>query len=300
MTSCRTTVSIHRSVALAPSTPVCSLTHDGERLIISVDQAGRPRCRRRLVGVDLDHLQHLIRSHRASFAKGWDPSPYDLWVSATEELLADTYDLISQHLVEMLGQLPRVALDLDGGTLPLLPIETAHRPGLPALFEITQVFRSPKTGRTGSSWLSKRCFRLDVWQGDASDLDAVALEHILVSAAHARANRTDGRVRHTERLVHLAGHNPSIPPGAFTANEHAHVVLSGCESLPRTLPEGVASALGSLWPVDDHTNATIMAAYHTRLASGVGPLEALRQAQLLHRSMPPAAWASYVHIGNPN
>ncbi len=93
----------------------------------------------------------------------------------------------------------------------------------------------------------------------------------------------------------MLGSVPGVPAAGA-----AHLVLSGCDSLPPTLPAGVASAVGSLWPVDDQLSATVMAAYHSRLALGIGPLEALRQAQLLHRPLPPEAWAAYVYLGHPD
>lgn len=103
-------------------------------------------------------------------------------------------------------------------------------------------------------------------------------------------------------LIHVAGHEPQATsgPDARRGNGQAHLVLSGCASLPPTLPPGVASVVGTLWSVQDHACVTVMAAYHRRLAVGVGPLEALRQALLLHRPLPPDTWAAFAYLGLPD
>ena len=193
--------------------------------------------------------------------------------------------------------------------LAALPIETAHRDNEPALFERAQIYRvvDDGSGRPARSatpdrhTCAPRRFRLTVDPAAPSDLDVIALEHTLIRwvTALASASSPTSGDRPTEPLIHVAGHDPVIPVDLIDPHDRAHVVLSGCNSLPTSLPPGVASAVGTLWAVDDRSSTSMMAAYHGRLATGIGPVEALRQAQLLHRHQPAAAWAAYAHIGAP-
>ncbi len=217
-------------------------------------------------------------------------------VAATDELLAGVYEAISNQLRPLLDGVPRVALELAHELLGPLPIETAHRDGEPALFETTQLYRLDPSPRRAPS--RPRRFLLSILDAAISDLDVIALEQNLIRWVSATVSRaaTDEPV---EPLIHVAGHDPAIPDGIVEPGRRAHVVLSGCRSLPPSLPPGVASVVGSLWDVDDHSSSSIMAAYHARLALGISPIEALRQAQLLHRHLATGAWAAYVHVGAP-
>lgn len=246
-------------------------------------------------------LAGLVAGHRAAlcggqlgFDVGSDPA------LATEHFLLAVYELVSVHLIELLAGLPRVGLVLGDGVkgdevLARLPIETAHRPDRPALFELTQCFRLPPGGGPGRA-PQRRRFRLEHRRGDARGLAAVALERELVG--HSRSPGRDDRV-----VFHVAGHEPQPPTaglGSADRHGHAHLVLSGCDSLPATLPPGFASAVGTLWPVADHDCVTVVAAHHRRLALGVGPLEAFRQALLLHRPLPADTWAAWAYLGHPD
>lgn len=220
---------------------------------------------------------------------------------ANERLLANVHELISGRLLPHLDRFPRVVLDLRHPPLRALPIETAHRQAEPALFEVTQLVRRAGGHPSPCGRYRPRRFQLDLRTAEVSNLDLIALEQSLIHwvshlAVAAGATSADSRV---EPLVHVAGHDPTIPSGVASPDDSAHVILSGCGSVPHSLPPGVSSAVGSLWPIEDHANSTIMAAYHARLAVGISPIESLRQAQLLHRYLPPSGWAAYVHVGQP-
>ncbi len=239
-------------------------------------------------------LAALVTRHRAQLAgdSGLVAAGRPSSALATEEFLYAVYELVSVHLVELLAGLPRVGLILGHEVLARLPIETAHRPDRPALFELTQCYRLPAGGGSGRAPGRRRHFRLEHRRGDERGLAAVALERELVG--HSRPPGRDDPV-----VVHVAGHEPRAA-GLRIGGSHAHLVLSGCDSLPTTLPPGFASAVGTLWPVEDHACVTVVAAHHRRLAMGVGPLEALRQALLLHRPLPADAWAAWAYLGQPD
>jgi CHAT domain-containing protein len=69
------------------------------------------------------------------------------------------------------------------------------------------------------------------------------------------------------------------------------------------LAAGVESVIGSFWPVDDATTASVMLGLHTRLRAGDSPSQALRAAQraAIGSSLPalrsPAAWAGFSVLG---
>ena len=218
--------------------------------------------------------------------------------AATERLLADIYDKISRPLLALLDGYPRVALHLPDELTRSLPIETAHSETEPALFETTQLYRLDPAGAQDASASRPRRFLLTFHGAEISDLDVIALEQNLIRWVSTTGVQPD-TADPLEPLIHVAGHDPTIPNHLVDPGRRAHVVLSGCQSLPPSLPPGVASAVGSLWAVDDQSSSSVMAAYHARLALGIGPVEALRQAQLLHRHLSTGAWASYVHIGAP-
>jgi len=233
-------------------------------------------------------LAALEARHRSALLNRPDSDDASL---PTEQFLHAVYELVSVHLVDLVDGLPRVGLVLDDELLTRLPLETAHRPDRPALFELTQCFRLLPTGGPERPPRRRR-FRVEHRRADERGLAAVALERTLV-----------GPGRPGERglpLIHVAGHEPRVTAEGLRPDGHAHLVLSGCDSLPGGLPAGVASVVGTLWPVDDLACVTVMAAYHQRLSLGVGPLEALRQALLLHRPLPPDTWAAWAYLGHPD
>lgn len=270
-----------------PSGTVCHLTFSDGCLTAALSGPG-PARRLRIKRVNRGTLAELVAWHRAAVTST-TPEPGAGVVSATDRHLQVLYELVSYHLVDLLASLPRVALVLHDPLLARLPLETAHAPDRPALFELTQCYRLPPTGSPGLQ--GRRRFRLEHLGGDERDLGAVALERALIGDQQwAQAGSP---------VMHIAGHQPSAPtaPGL---DGTAHLVLSGCDSLPLRLPPGVASVVGTLWPVEDQAGVTVMAAYHRRLAAGIGPLEALRQALLLHRPLPPDTWAAYAYLGHPD
>ena len=247
----------------------------------------RQAYRRTLVELEADHRSALDGDEPAGRGPGAAGA-----VTPTERFLYAIYELVSVHLADLVAGLPRVGLLLDDDLLARLPLETAHRPDRPALFELTQCYRLPATGHAVAP---RRRFRLEHHRGDERGLGAGALERALVG--------NGGRGGTGSPVIHVVGHDPR-PPGLAEAGAggggQAHVVLSGCDSLPAVLPPGVASVVGTLWPVEDHGCVTVTAAYHRRLAVGVGPLEALRQALLLHRPLPCETWAAWAYLGHPD
>ena len=255
-----------------------------------------------------------ISDHRVAFETPEETGlsgPFDLWNDATDRFLATVYHQISAPLAELVGGLAAVELRFGHDLLTRLPIESAHDGPAPALLERTRLHRAvpPMTLKHGPCCQRPpgRRFRLSLATGDERCLVASGLERLLVSAAHRQAiiearwpSCLAGPVESVP-LVHLVGHDPA-PMAELELDRGqggTHLVLSGCDSLLSQLPPTVTSAACSLWPVDDTANVTFMASYHARLAAGIGPAEALRQAQLLHRSLPTMAWAAYVHVGCP-
>ncbi len=238
-------------------------------------------------------LAELVAWHSAAVVDG-DGAPSSAGgdgcgaVTPTERFLHVVYEQVAVHLIDLVAGLPRVMLHLDDAVLAQLPLETAHRPDRPALFELTQCYRS--SAGADKAMPRRRHFRLEHRRGDERGLPAVALERCLVGNAGTPGGAS---------LIHVAGHEPGATAGRG-GDGRDHLVLSGCSSLPATLPPGVASVVGTLWPVEDHACVTVMAAYHRRLAVGVGPLEALRQALLLHRPLPADSWAAWAYLGHPD
>lgn len=280
--------------------PVCTIVADADgQLIASIDLAHPTADGAKRNPVPLASVAK-VQAARARYdeaaAQAMDDASMPGLAGAIEELLTGVYDAISSRLRALLAGFPRVALALRHELLGSLPIETAHRDGEPALFETTQLYRLDSAGERAPT--APRRFVLTFHDAAISDLDVIALEQNLirwVSAIGGPAPAADP----LEPLIHVAGHDPTIPADLVDPDRRAHVVLSGCRSLPPSLPAGVASVVGSLWDVDDHSSSSIMAAYHARLAHGIGPVEALRQAQLLHRRLATGAWAAYVHVGAP-
>ncbi|MEZ5412304.1 MAG: CHAT domain-containing protein [Acidimicrobiales bacterium] len=274
---------------------VCRLgfRNDG-RLTVQLAGAA-PTGRFTLRRVHRSALADLVAWHSAAVVDGVEGSSGGGAVTATEQFLHLVYEQVSVHLTDLVAGLPRVMLQLDDEVLAQLPLETAHRPDRPALFELTQCYRSwPGGGGGGGGAMPRRRrFRLEHRRGDERGLPAVALERALVGNTTAPGSGAS--------LIHVAGHEPAATRAAARQSDgQDHLVLSGCNSLPATLPPGVASVVGTLWPVEDHACVTVMAAYHRRLAVGVGPLEALRQTLLLHRPLPPDTWAAWAYLGQPN
>ena len=293
--------------------PVCTLRTEGGHLVAHftrTDASAEPIGDGSTPAVDgtnprsdplrLAHVADLaaLRAHHErSVLEAMKAGSISQLAAATQHLLSGVYDAVSCPLLPLVEGLPRVALALSDDLAWALPIETAHRDSEPALFEKTQLYRLEPCGDRRPPVARPRRFLLTFQDAAISDLDVIALEQNLIRWVSSN-NRTDP-AEVLEPLVHVAGHDPTIPDGLVDPDRRAHVVLSGCRSVPRRLPPGVASAVGSLWDVDDHTSSSIMAAYHARLSLGIGPVESLRQAQLLHRHLPPGAWASYVHVGAP-
>lgn len=230
-----------------------------------------------------------------------------MWAGPTEELLARVYRSVSEPLIDILAGHGRVALRIRDPILARLPVETAHDDTGPALFELVASYRliptGPGAGRPPGTGPPRR-FTLSQYpaeRSDPTDLPAVTLERFLVAAAHRGWPRTGtAPPDRTERLVHVAGHEPQ--PGAaplFGPGDAGHLVLSGCRSYLDRLPTGVASATCSLWAVDDEQSVTLMTALHAAMARGIGPAEALRRAQLLHLDLPGQDWSAFVHVGAP-
>ena len=65
------------------------------------------------------------------------------------------------------------------------------------------------------------------------------------------------------------------------------------------LGAGAATLVVSLWLVQDETTAELMGKYYGRMRDGVGPAEALREAQLelKERYAHPYYWAPFILIG---
>jgi len=95
----------------------------------------------------------------------------------------------------------------------------------------------------------------------------------------------------------------------------ALVTLSACESGRPSrdsaepvglawafLAAGASGVVVSQWLVDDDATSTLMTALYGHLAAGLGPAEALRQAQLrVAASSPhPYRWAPFVYVASPS
>lgn len=271
-------------------TVVASLTVDRHTTTVGLP-ASADRIRRLLD----EHTTRLDDSGSGPTPPVADPGPY-LWSSPTEELLDATYRLISAPLVELLAQHGRVRIRCGSRLLSRLPIEAAHHEYGPALIDVVATYRY-RPGPSRASARGRRRFKLTTAPSDPGGLAAVPIEHLIAAAVH---RGSPGCHRGSlEPLVHLAGHRPDAGDLSLRPDGAAHLVLSGCSSLVRCLPTGVGSATCSLWPVRDDETSTLMGVFHARLALGVGPAEALRQSQLLHRNLPGWSWAAFVHVGDP-
>jgi len=136
--------------------------------------------------------------------------------------------------------------------------------------------------------------------------------------------------------VHYAGHATNSvlepwrsalllasPDGELTAREIVQlqaikarlVVLAACSTVGDVSVEGspvlahafliagVPTVIGTLWDIDDGDSGPLMIAFHERLAKGMTPAEALRDAQLSLLRSPrpeyrrPSRWAAFVVYG---
>ncbi|MEA2238298.1 MAG: hypothetical protein QOC81_3022 [Thermoanaerobaculia bacterium] len=139
-------------------------------------------------------------------------------------------------------------------------------------------------------------------------------------------------------VIHFAGHaigdDRGIEPASIVLRRNGHeqrvgvaeigklrlrpasvVVLAGCSTArgERRAAEGVISVahgflsagapsvIATLWPIDDEASSIFFPRLHQKLAEGLSPAEALRQAQLesIHRGDVPASlWAAVQNIGS--
>jgi CHAT domain-containing protein len=139
-------------------------------------------------------------------------------------------------------------------------------------------------------------------------------------------------------VIHFAGHaigdDRGIEPASIVLRRNGHerrvgvaeigkvrlrpasvVVLAGCNTArgERRAAEGVISVahgflsagapsvIATLWPIDDEASSIFFPRLHEKLAEGLSPAEALRQAQLesIRRGDVPASlWASVQNIGS--
>lgn len=149
--------------------------------------------------------------------------------------------------------------------------------------------------------------------GEAATLAALQRQagqaDLLHLACHARF-RADNPM-FAELLLHDAA--LTAEQAETLALRAGTVVLSACDSglagaagadeqvgLVRAfLVAGAARVLASLWPVDDALTATLMAHFYSALRQGLGPAQALRQAQLQQRQAHPhpALWAGFAAHG---
>ncbi|MFI7130048.1 CHAT domain-containing protein [Nonomuraea sp. NPDC050153] len=97
------------------------------------------------------------------------------------------------------------------------------------------------------------------------------------------------------RLVVLGAHERGPAPGR--GDEVADLACA-------FLHAGARSVLLPLWPVSDEVTRALMRDFHTRLRSGTGPAQALREAVLelrdLYGPAEPDLWAPYVLVGLPS
>lgn len=159
---------------------------------------------------------------------------------------------------------------------------------------------------------------------------------VRLGAEATKARFIDALMKYDE--VHYAGHatNSALEPwrsalllaspnGELTAREIVQlqaikarlVVLAACSTAGDVSVEGspvlahaflvagVPAVIGTLWDIEDGDSGPLMIAFHERLAKGMAPAEALRDAQLslLHSPRPeyrrPSRWAAFVMYGTP-
>ena len=162
-------------------------------------------------------------------------------------------------------------------------------------------------------------------RAEADARDARSARGIDVAGEAGGPTGPVGRSPLAESGLALAGANTGPAEGRLTAEELVGldlsaarlVVLSACDTgrgaevtgqgvLGLQAAVGAAGArslLMSLWPVPDAATAALMAAFYRGLwADGLGPAEALRNAQAEVRSAPgwsaPEFWAAWVLVGD--
>ena len=226
-----------------------------------------------------------------------------------------------------------------------------RRRAAPAATSRVAVFADPATAAAAPARFRRELGRLPATRREAAQVGAVFGDraHLFLDAAATEA--VARREMASASLAHFACHavvDEALPldsalllspadgdEGLLQAWEIAEqvrlgadlVVLSACETarggdrggegilgLVRALQvAGARSVVASLWRVDDESAAELMARFYTRLAGGLPPDEALRQAQLelLHgavttvrdgrtvqlRTAEPRHWAPFVLIG---
>ncbi len=97
---------------------------------------------------------------------------------------------------------------------------------------------------------------------------------------------------------------PVVVLSACDTGTIAGTADEGFSSLSRAfLSAGATAVVASLWPVDDRATARLMTELHRHLATGIGPAEALRRAQLAFLGGEPSTagaprdWAAFQVIG---
>ncbi|MGP3965993.1 CHAT domain-containing protein, partial [Nonomuraea sp. 3N208] len=256
----------------------------------------------------------------------------DVWHRVADLLLTDALhalgaeDLGRLHLLphRELHRVPLHALAPAGGPPLLERCPVTYAPSAAALVRLTR--RVPL--RAGRSLVLG--FGTDAETREAEEIAALLGEDPCTGAA-----ATSALLPGSWDIVHVSahgvfdGHDPfasgvRLADGVLTARRlmstrtHAGlVVLTGSERDPRPpaadgvvalahafLHAGARSVLFSLWPVSMEITRALMRDVHSRLRTGTGPAQALREAVLdlreLYGSAEPDLWAAYVLAGVPD
>jgi CHAT domain-containing protein/tetratricopeptide (TPR) repeat protein len=139
-------------------------------------------------------------------------------------------------------------------------------------------------------------------------LPGPAIVHLACHGLYRPANPLFSALRLADRWINAADILGLDLGGAL-------VTLSACESGRPSddtaepvglawafLAAGASGVIVSQWLVDDDATARLMSALYAGLATGLGPAEALRQAQLsIAESSPhPYRWAPFVYVASPS
>ncbi|TMR22908.1 CHAT domain-containing protein [Nonomuraea turkmeniaca] len=263
-------------------------------------------------------LDVAVRRHRLN-----------LWRRLADLLLADALqaldpgDLGWLHLIPHrdLHRVPLHALAPAGGHSLLERCPVTYAPSAAALTRLTHRV-PPRAGRS-------------LVLGFGTEAETRAAEEIaalLGEDPRTGPAATSALLPGTWDIVHVAadgvfdGHDPfasgiRLADGLLTARRlmstrtHAGlVVLTGCQRAPAgdgvaalghaLLHAGARSVLLTLWPAATEITRALMRDFHTRLRTGTGPAQALREAVLdlrdLYGSAEPDLWAPYVLVGVPD